>query len=245
MGNDKAIWEELGERDAYYAVLTYEQFRVGNLDNNTREEFFESGRGHVEEVAAEFECATGERLSGSSAIDYGCGVGRVLLPLADRFEAATGVDISSSMLDECRRNAAEFGKENIQLQTAQEFMTAEKETCDFVHTFIVLQHVRPSIGYEIVNTLLKRLRVGGRAMIHLTYRSTAPWFRRLRSRVYRDVPGIHRFSGIFSGRDARFMPMYEYDLARTKEIFRLNACKIISEIETDHGFLGKMFFLSK
>ena len=245
MGNNKAIWEDLGERDAYYAVLTYEQFRAGNLDENAREVFFELGRAHMEEVTAEFERVTGEELNGSEAIDYGCGVGRVLLPLADRFEAATGVDISSSMLDKCRRNAAAVGKENIRFQTAQEFIAAENDAYDMVHTFIVLQHVRPSIGYEIVNTLLKRLRTGGRAMIHVTYRNTDPWFRRMRSKVYRDLPGVHRLSTMMSGRDAPFLPMYEYDISRVTEVFHLNSCEIVSEKETDHGFIGKMFFLLK
>jgi 2-polyprenyl-3-methyl-5-hydroxy-6-metoxy-1,4-benzoquinol methylase len=38
----------------------------------------------------------------SSVLDYGCGVGRLLIPLAERCECVVGVDVSDTMLREAQ-----------------------------------------------------------------------------------------------------------------------------------------------
>ena len=49
-----------------------------------------------------------------AALDYGCGVGRLTLPLAERCEHVYGVDVSPSMLREAARNAARMGLPNVE-----------------------------------------------------------------------------------------------------------------------------------
>jgi len=70
--------------------------------------FFESGRGHVEAVLASCKRYFGEGFQPRRLLDFGCGVGRVLLPFAELCEAVVGVDISESMLAEARRNSPQF-----------------------------------------------------------------------------------------------------------------------------------------
>ena len=243
--HNKAVWDELGERDPYYAVVTHDEFRRSNIDDDAKAEFFRMGREHLEEIWPEFEKAAGGPLKPGSAIDYGCGVGRVLLALSERCEVVTGVDISRSMLDEARRNASGAERGNISYQTVDDFLTSDGDRYDLVHSFIVLQHVPPTVGCRIISTLTQRLKEGGVGMIHVTYQNTAPWFTRLRFRLYRDVPGVHRLSNALQRRDFPFMPMYEYDLPAVRGILRSNQCEIVNEKDTDHGFLGKMLFFRK
>ena len=41
-------------------------------------------------------------------LDFACGTGRIIGHLAGRFEQATGVDVSESMLEQARQRSAEF-----------------------------------------------------------------------------------------------------------------------------------------
>lgn len=244
MSKNKAVWEKLGETDPYFAVATHDEFRQANIDADARASFFESGKEHLEEVWAVLEDTAGTDVKPKLAVDYGCGVGRILLPLAERCKQVVGVDISGPMLEEAQRNAAAAGLTNVTLQTSDEF-AADRTSCDFVHSFIVIQHIPPRIGYEIVSRLVERLAPGGYGMIHVVYKDKAGVFRRLRSRLYRDLPGFYRLASILRRRDTPLMPMYEYDLDRARTIFGANSCEILREVETDHGFLGKMLYIRK
>src|SRR6478736_6740707 len=93
-------WEELGAVDPLWAVATDPRRKFGRwADANT--EFFSSGNDVVESVlarAAELGCVP----QYGSALDFGCGVGRLTRALALRFQHCDGVDISASMVATAR-----------------------------------------------------------------------------------------------------------------------------------------------
>lgn len=245
MSRDKDVWENLGITDPYYAVATFDNFRSAAIDEKARREFFESGSRHVAEVWSEIESRFDVELRPKHALDYGCGVGRISLPMAAKCGRVTGVDISRAMLNETRRNMTEKGIENISLQTTEEFENADADIYDFVHTYIVLQHVNPSVGCGIIEKITQRLAPGGFGMIHITHTNLSSPLRRLRFTIYRDVPFVHRFLNALRGRSKPLMPMYEYDRDRVRGILDANACTARFEVPTDHGFLGEMIFFRK
>jgi hypothetical protein len=53
--HNKAVWDELGERDPYYAVVTHDEFRRSNIDADAKAEFFRMGREHLDEIWPEME----------------------------------------------------------------------------------------------------------------------------------------------------------------------------------------------
>ena len=245
MDDRKQLWEEIGTSEAYWAVATHDKFRAANLNSELKEDFLESGREHIDEVWQTFRGLLGRDLRPEHAIDYGCGVGRLVIPLAQRSEQAIGVDISSAMLKEAAQNAEAAGCSNIALQTVDEFIRDEAAEYDLVHTYIVLQHIDPAIGYSVIEKLLERLKVGGYAMIHTTFKDTSPFFGRMRARVYRDVPGVHRTLNLIRGRHVPFVPVYTYDDSRVRAIFKKHGAEVMLEKDTDHSLLGKMFFLRR
>ena len=245
MDKNRETWEKWGEHDPYFAVVTSAEFRSLNLDAKAKEAFFELGRKHVEEMWPEFEAISGPGFRPRKAVDYGCGVGRVLLPLAGICELAIGVDISRTMLEEAANNATALGLQNVRFQDVAEFEAGERETYDLVHTFIVIQHIPPPTGYGIMERLLGRLSPGGIGMLHVTYEDSAPLLARMRSRLYRDVPGLHRLASRMRGLEDPFMPVYEYDLNKVRRLFEANGCEVVKEKDTDHGFRGKMHYIRK
>lgn len=94
------------------------------------------------------------------ALDFGCGVGRLLFPLARRSRIAVGVDVSLSMLEECRKNAAEFGIRNIDLRPSDDTLSQVREFAGqvtFLNSLLVFQHIPPGRGLRIFGALLDLL----------------------------------------------------------------------------------------
>src|SRR3954463_8148987 len=91
-------WDELGKQDPLWAIRTEPDKRGGKWDVA---EFFGSGEVHVSELVgrlAELDLPTG-----GTALDFGCGGGRLTQALAQHFDEVWGVDIAPSMIDGAER----------------------------------------------------------------------------------------------------------------------------------------------
>lgn len=119
-------------------MLTADEFRADALTESARSSFFRSGVEHVEHVLATYARLRGDAARFHSALDFGCGVGRLVLTLSERFDQVTGVDISSSMLAEATSNGEREGRANIRLLRTPEFLADRGATgYDLVHTILV------------------------------------------------------------------------------------------------------------
>ena len=245
MSRAKEIWESLAATDAYFAVSTFDRFHASKIDAEAKEDFFQTGRDHVKRIWTEFESGFGMGLQPRRVLDYGCGVGRILIPLAERCETVVGVDISPKMLKETRKNCEERNVTNIELQTAADFAADENATYDLVHSYIVLQHIDPKIGNELIRKMVERLEPGGVGMLHVTYFDPSPIGKRLRFLIYRDVPIVHRMLNVIRGKIEPVMPMYEYDLGLIFRILRENSCNSSFVRFSDHGWFGESIFFKK
>ncbi len=156
-------WEKWGRRDPYYGVISHAQYRGAVLTGDTRAEFFKSGEEQIAGVLATAESLFGP-LARNAALDYGCGVGRLLLPLSRQFARVQGADIAPSMLAEAGRNCAAAA--NVSLFPAAEAL-ASADPLNFIHSTIVFQHIPRSEGTKILLQLLRRLAPGGVAAIDL------------------------------------------------------------------------------
>jgi SAM-dependent methyltransferase len=121
-------WDKRAEEDA--------RFYIASGAAASDEEFLTSGEGELEEAVLD-----GIELDpGAEALEIGCGVGRLLIPLSSKVRAAHGVDISEVMI----RKSAEYcaSRPNVKTRvtdgTLRDFADA---SLDFVFSFIVFQHI--------------------------------------------------------------------------------------------------------
>jgi len=137
---DKA-WQRIEQVDLYFAVLAHPRFREVTKDGETRREFFTSGEEHVERLFATIREALDPEFAPRRALDFGCVVGRVTIPLARRVAQVVGVDVSDSMLDEANKNCDEAGVRNVTLLKSEDGLGNLPGDFDFLHSFIVFQHI--------------------------------------------------------------------------------------------------------
>ena len=250
MSTDTA-WEEWARRDPYFGVITNPKFRRSVLDEAAKREFFESSKPYAHHVMAMVHMYVDSHFAPKKILDFGCGVGRLLVPFAGVAEEVVGVDVSPSMLVEARRNMDERHLRNVRLVRSDDALSAlEGEQFDFVHSCLVLQHIPIARGRALFERLLALLRPGGAGAIHFTYSKT-------RFADTRGVappqplspsapPGWRPAAGIAppSGADPE-MQMNPYNL---NEIMFLLQCKGVRHLHlefTDHaGELGTLLYFA-
>jgi SAM-dependent methyltransferase len=126
-------WERFAQVDAEYYVLT----DIGREpDEEARREFFASGEAEADRILARCEPHLGGH---DVAIEIGCGVGRVAIPVSRRFGRVVGVDVAPTMLAKLRENAAKAGA--VVEPTLAADSWDEPERADLVYSVLVFQHL--------------------------------------------------------------------------------------------------------
>lgn len=160
-------WQRFGAEDPYYGVLTSERFRRSNLSDANRAEFFRTGERHVESVLTKSKRAFGDGLPMARALDFGCGVGRLTIPLAQYFARVTAVDISPSMIEEARKNCIERRIENVTFILSDDELSRLEGTYDFINAYIVFEHIEAGRGLRLIERLFGLLGPEGVVVIDI------------------------------------------------------------------------------
>lgn len=165
MGLDhvRKTYEEFGEKDPFFAVLSDSSRRGGKWD---AEEFFATGRAEIKAAMADLD-ALGCIPPANRALDFGCGVGRLSQALADHFESVTGVDISSSMLRVAREQNRHGSRVQYVHNTVPNLAQFDSGSVDFVYSNIALQHTPRDTAESYISEFFRLLRPGGIALFQV------------------------------------------------------------------------------
>lgn len=160
-------WLKYGNTEPYWSVLAEDRFRSSNIDV-TRDKFYASGHGNID-IALRAVRRVGVDPTGfRTAIDFGCGVGRLTLALATHVGFVTGIDISAAHVRHAENRARETQAGNVAFKVignVSDISTTQK--ADFIISLIVLQHNPPPIMAEIFGRLLRLLNKRGVAYIQM------------------------------------------------------------------------------
>ena len=243
------VWKSYGDTDPYFGVLTDPRFYRENLTSETLSEFWATGEAHVERIAGLMRTHLGRELRPGRTLEFGCGVGRVLLPLARRSGQVVGVDVSPSMLAEARKACEAAGVRNVEFVEFVGGLAGLAGPFDLVHSFIVLQHIPTHIGVRLVAEMLALLAPGGLTALHVTFAkpdesSLHTALRKVRSAV----PLANGLVNLLRGKrwSEPFMQMNPYDLNKLFALFQRAGCQRLYTAFSDHGgFLGVVLIAEK
>jgi 2-polyprenyl-3-methyl-5-hydroxy-6-metoxy-1,4-benzoquinol methylase len=211
--NSDIQWEKFGKSDPYYGVVSWPEFRAKNMSDDAKRRFFALGADHVERILAIIE----EHFGGSprgTCLDFGCGVGRLVIPFSRKFSSVVGVDVSESMISEAKKNCADYSITNV---TFSRSLDQENASYDLVHTYIVLQHIPLARGMTIIDRLIALAKPGGLCVIHVTIGRDAGMLRKLATSLHKNVKPIHWLLNIAAGRPV-FEPFMQSNAYSLKDI---------------------------
>ncbi len=247
-------WEAFGKSDPYFGVLTHDDYRIDNLTQDRKRAFFESGERCTEFMLGTVREHLDSSFQPANGLDFGCGVGRLTIPLARLCKSMIGVDVSDSMLAEATKNARERGVSSATFVKSDDRLSRISGPLDFVHSLIVFQHIPCHRGELILKRLIDLLRDGGVGMLHFTcsWSSETPRARRLLTEAYKSVPLLYAARNVLKRLPAgeRMMQMNRYDLNRLLRILHESGCHRLHVrfTETDyfgHPFHGIILFFQK
>jgi SAM-dependent methyltransferase len=248
MGNTDRAWEAFGQQAPYYGVFSKPRYLPKTLEGAAHEEFFRTGEMHIDHVFSVIRETLDPEFAPRRALDFGCGVARVTIPLARRAGEVVGLDVSPSMLAEARKNCDLVGLQNVEFHTSDDRLSALTGEFDFVHSHVVFQHIPRKRGEAILGALLDRLSDGGVGALHFTYGSRAPRWRRWLHGARANVPLLNELTNLAQGRPLRFphMRMVDYDLGRLIWVLQETGCHRVQLRFTDHGeHLGVVLFFKR
>jgi SAM-dependent methyltransferase len=228
MRNTDADWEIIAQRAAYYGVLAHPKFLEPSAE--TLAEFFASGEADIAAILATIRGQLGP-FNPRSGLDFGCGPGRQLIPIARETGSAYGLDISQRMLELARQNIATAGVNAI---VGKDF---PDRRFDWVNSSIVLQHIPPRRGYEILRRLWAAVADGGVLTVHLTiYHDRGATGEVARDLVRYRYDGEHVVAYEDTGEaEVGGMSMYDYDLSRVFAVFDFPHDQRVYIVKTIHG----------
>lgn len=241
-------WRTWGDVNPYFGVISDPKFLSANLSNDSLHDFFATGEHHVEHVYSVIRSGIRPGFQPARVLDYGCGVGRLVVPLARRSRAVVGVDVSPGMLAQARENCKKFAVTSARLLNFDEFDSLEPCSFDLVHSFIVFQHIPVPRGELILKKLITLIAEGGVGAIHLTYSNPLPALRRAIEALRHRVRLAHGLLNLVQRQQFSRprMQMNSYSMNRILDILMDAHCSNLQVEFSDHdGYHGVMLYFEK
>ncbi|MDA9764685.1 MAG: class I SAM-dependent methyltransferase [Opitutales bacterium] len=154
----ESLYEDLGKKQAFWAAMTYPEY----LDDQNEDAFFESGKAEVDAQIHRLS-ELNFSVNKGRCLDFGCGVGRLTNALAQHFEEAVGVDVSSTMID--RANEIKRASNTaFVLNKREDLAQLKSDTFDFVYSNKTIQHIPYPASKNYIKDFFRALKPGGLAV---------------------------------------------------------------------------------
>lgn len=158
----QARWAQLGHERPHWSTNAQDDFLPGRIDSH-RDAFAATGSYDCQLLLATLARHGLAPAALPRACDYGCGVGRVTVPMAAHFAAVTGCDVSAPHLALARR--ATGASVRYTLVTVDGF--GMHEPFDLWFSLLTLQHNPPPVAALILRRMFRLLAPGGVAVFQV------------------------------------------------------------------------------
>ncbi|MEI7980327.1 MAG: class I SAM-dependent methyltransferase [Bacteroidota bacterium] len=246
-------WNYYGEKAPYFAIFGQEEYLNSNLTNELKTDVFASGSAFIGEIFKTIHSRLDPDFHPNTILDFGCGPGRLTIPLSKYASEVVGMDVSSHMLAEAKENCRRFNVQNAEFVLSDDQLQGlHGRKFDLVFSFIVLQHLNIKRGEKIFDLLLKSIGDKGIGVLQLTYRDHF---------FYRTIVNYFRYripflSGLLKiircrikGREYIYLPPMQMNNYNLNKIFFLlqksGITEVYSTFTNHHNYLGLMLYVSK
>jgi cyclopropane fatty-acyl-phospholipid synthase-like methyltransferase len=158
------------------------------------------------------------------------------------------MDISESMLEEANANCRTRGLNNVEFLKSDDDLSLLHGKYDFIHSFIVFQHIPVERGERILANFFAHLEDEGICVLHFTYADSQQVKNFARSLIMKYIPLAKNFINLVKGRGFFYptMQMNKYNLNKLFYILQQKNVRNFFIEFTDHGgYLGVILFFKK
>jgi SAM-dependent methyltransferase len=210
-------------REPYFSVLADARYLSANRTAEGEQQFFDSGESDVAQL---YEIARERVLYAfhpRRVLEYGCGIGRLAIPLARRAEHVTAVDVSSAMLGAGREKAR--GISNLEFLAVDEFR-ASRARFDLITCYLLLQRLPQGQGMALIRELVDRLDPGGLLVAQVPFHRSSPMWVDATRWLRRAVPGVNALANLARRKpvDTPLFGSETYDIEEITAILRASGC---------------------
>ena len=248
MNNPDKDWETFGASDPYWAVITDDRYRTKRIDGEAIKSFFNSGEEYVVEIFRDIHEGLDREFRPIKVVDFGCGVGRITIPLSRICKVVLAIDVADSMLEEAEKNCLVRNIKNVRFVKSDDQLSNVKGKYDFIHSFIVFQHIPPRRGERIFERLVAILNDGGVGAIHFTYFKRASKLSKVIGFLGTKAPFGAKLINLLQKRkiNSPIMQMNDYNVNTILRILQENNCHKIHLRFTQHSrHYGVIVFFQK
>ena len=229
----EAEWLKLGHDKPHWSVLSVDLFEPAGMQAHEAQ-FLQTGASDVALLLATLARNGFDYQKLSRAFEFGCGVGRVTVHLAQYFEHVSACDISSSHPALAEKTIQSAYLDNVRLGIAEVGDLGMKGEFDLWFSRIVLQHNPPPIMVLILKRALSLLAPGGAAVFQVPTYSYGYEFK-LREYLHNLPSGIE---------------MHVLPQSKIFQIAREHACEVLEVREdeavgNEHVWVSNQFVLRK
>jgi SAM-dependent methyltransferase len=144
-------WDERARKNARYYIVTNSA--------ESEEQFAASGEQSVRDILEDVEHLLP---SHATTLEIGCGIGRMLRPLARRFDSVYGVDVSPEMISRARTRLTDLGNVKVWLNSGTNLRPVKSGTVDLAISYLVFQHIpEASVVEANIQDTFRVLKDGG------------------------------------------------------------------------------------
>jgi SAM-dependent methyltransferase len=211
--------------EPYFTVLTDPKFLRAHLTDESRREFFAGGETLVDFMWRTIQLRLAPDFAPTAILEYGCGAGRLAIPLARRAArragTVTAVDRSPAMLRTAQAEADAHGVGSHIVFCTPDALFSRETRFDFVTCYLVLQRMRPAAGLALVRALLQRIGSGGVGLFQFPYVATTSAFVGGTRWLREHVTGVNAIVNVLRGqhRSRPFIPTHTYALEDVLALF--------------------------
>ncbi len=159
-------WNSLGAHDALWTILGSDEPKASDTDIG---KFFQTGRNDIDLARHELE-VRGVLPRTGSALDFGCGIGRMTQPMAEIFDRVVGVDIAPSMIEHAIKINKFPEKCTYRVNERDDLRDFESASFDFIISRIVLQHLPRALTERYLKEMLRLMGEWGVLVVQIPSR---------------------------------------------------------------------------